>query len=168
MGWPLRSTFAELVSGIAPPHLAAMRIACPACSAEYDVPEAMLGATPRPMRCARCQHVWTPAAIEHELLEATPFETMQHEAGTRAATGRPKPPPLPIEIEPPSRALVMTEPVGTRLLAPDPPNRRALGVAWVLTVAVILAGLVGAVAQRDAVMAAWPPAARAYAAIGLN
>lgn len=134
------------------PHLAAMRLACPACAAEYDVPEAVLAAATRAMRCARCQQVWTPQATAPE------------------PAGRPAAPPLPFHIEPASRALVTAQPVpaDTRLLAPDPPHRRSLGAAWVLTAAVLIAGLVGAVAQREAVMAAWPPAARAYAAVGLR
>ena len=129
-----------------------MRLACPACAAEYDVPEALLAAAPRAMRCARCQQVWTPQGAVPETV------------------GRPAAPPLPFYIEPASRALVTAQPVpaDTRLLAPDPPQRRALGAAWAFTAAVLVAGMIGAVAQREAVMAAWPPAARAYAAIGLR
>jgi predicted Zn finger-like uncharacterized protein len=37
-----------------------MRIVCPACSAAYEVPDALLG-TGRPVRCARCRQEWMPA-----------------------------------------------------------------------------------------------------------
>lgn len=104
------------------------------------------------MRCARCQHVWTP------------------EGAAGAVAGRPPAPPLPFPVAPASRALVTAqpEPAETPLPAPDPPQRRALGAAWALTAVVLIAVVIGAVAQREAVMAAWPPAARAYAAIGLR
>lgn len=104
------------------------------------------------MRCARCQQVWTP------------------EGATLETAGHPAAPPLPLPIEPVSQHLVTAPPVPAdgRRLAPDPPQRRALGAAWALTAAVLIAGIIGAVAQREAVMAAWPPAARAYAAIGLR
>lgn len=87
------------------------------------------------------------------------------EGATRAT-----PSPLPLQLEPASRALVTAEyaAASTRLLAPDPPYRRALGPAWALSAALLLAAALGAVAQREAVMAAWPPAARAYAALGLR
>jgi predicted Zn finger-like uncharacterized protein len=38
-----------------------MRIACPNCAAEYDVPEALLAAGPRLLRCARCGHQFQAA-----------------------------------------------------------------------------------------------------------
>jgi predicted Zn finger-like uncharacterized protein len=37
-----------------------MRIVCPACTASYDVPDAMLGAG-RSVRCVRCLREWLPA-----------------------------------------------------------------------------------------------------------
>jgi predicted Zn finger-like uncharacterized protein len=33
-----------------------MRIACPNCGAEYEVPDAMLASGPRMLKCARCDH----------------------------------------------------------------------------------------------------------------
>jgi predicted Zn finger-like uncharacterized protein len=39
-----------------------MRIVCPGCKTQYDVPEAMLAGGTRTVRCARCASEWTPPA----------------------------------------------------------------------------------------------------------
>ncbi len=39
-----------------------MRIVCPACDAVYEVPDSLLGAEARALRCARCGHEWVPRA----------------------------------------------------------------------------------------------------------
>jgi hypothetical protein len=44
----------------------------------------------------------------------------------------------------------------------------ALSIAWALSVVVLLAAIWGAYASRDAIMHAWPPSVRAYAALGLT
>ena len=51
---------------------AAMRIACPSCSAAYDLPEEQLAAG-RAVRCARCGAKWTPVAQAQPALAATPI-----------------------------------------------------------------------------------------------
>ena len=39
-----------------------MRIVCPACEAEYEVPDTLLANGPRKVRCARCAREWEPFA----------------------------------------------------------------------------------------------------------
>src|SRR5690349_20822034 len=41
----------------APAFSAAMHVACPACEARYEVPDALIGPGRR-LRCARCAHEW--------------------------------------------------------------------------------------------------------------
>lgn len=36
-----------------------MRLVCPSCEATYEVPDAVLGAAPRRLKCAKCQQEWT-------------------------------------------------------------------------------------------------------------
>jgi predicted Zn finger-like uncharacterized protein len=123
-----------------------MRIACPDCAAEYDVPDRMLIGTPRGMRCARCGRVWTPQPLP-DPPPAPPPET---------AAPDPEPPPAP---PPPPEPEPAPEPA--------PPQRTGLLVAWLATAAVIVGLLAGAAAGRDSLIRAWPPAERAYRAIGL-
>jgi predicted Zn finger-like uncharacterized protein len=73
-----------------------MRIVCPACSAAYEVPDALLG-TGRPVRCARCEHEWMPAdprpteaahpeAIHTEAVHAEAPHTGSRGEGPRAGS----------------------------------------------------------------------------------
>jgi predicted Zn finger-like uncharacterized protein len=68
-----------------------MRIACPGCAAEYDVPDTLLAAGPRPLRCARCG-----TEFRAELPPAEPFVAAAEPAAVpvaAAASAAPPPPP---------------------------------------------------------------------------
>jgi predicted Zn finger-like uncharacterized protein len=121
-----------------------MRIACPDCAAEYDVPDHLLVGNPRAMRCARCGRVWTPAPLPEAPLPPPEPEP------TAAAEPQPEPPPGPPPAPPPASVR------GTGLL-----------VAWLVTAAIIIGAVVGVVTRRDDLVRAWPPAERAYRAVGL-
>src|SRR4030081_2370464 len=104
-----------------------MRIECPSCAAQYDVPAARLKPG-KLVRCARCASEWVPTE------EVQPLD------------------PPPEEAEPPAVdefGAMSPEPQLTamdRLAASKPalPSRPAgLTAAWVLTF-VVLAGAVGA------------------------
>lgn len=123
-----------------------MRIACPDCAAEYDVPDHLLVGNPRAMRCARCGRVWTPAALPEEPLP--PPEPMAEPE----VAAEPPPAPPPAEPVPPP---------------PAPARRTGLLVAWLVTAAVIISAVVGVATRRDDLVRAWPPAERAYRAVGL-
>jgi len=91
-----------------------MRIACPNCSAEYDVPESLLAAGPRLLRCARCAHQFEAALpraetppTQHEAPAARP--EAPHPAGPAPATPpdqpqAPPPAPPPDDLAPPDLA----------------------------------------------------------------
>ena len=134
-----------------------MRIVCPACSAAYNVPDAMLRPGKR-VRCARCGEHWSPVEI------AVP------------------PPPTPaVEPAPPllarvPDALAMPEPedradwMGAR--PEHHPRRRPAGVdvwlGWLVTLVVLAALGWGAAVYRADIMRAWPPSQRLYAVLGLG
>ena len=121
-----------------------MRIACPSCSASYDVPDRLLAGR-KALRCARCGEQWTPPPADAPM----PPEGFAD-------------PPRPVFIEP-------EVPVPLPRLAPPVAPRRspAVRLAWAASLLVLVAGLAAAVVWRGRVAQAWPPSLRVYAALGL-
>lgn len=139
-----------------------MRIACPSCSAEYEVPDRLLAGPARMLRCSRC---------------AAEFQLPRAEAPAAAA---PEPPPAdPPKPEPPPRIAEAVSASRMAEAAPAPPvpawaptpaepeTDGALARAWVASLIVVVGAAVALVVFRDAVMVAWPPATRLFVAIGL-
>ncbi|MDB5382585.1 MAG: hypothetical protein JWO26_2217 [Rhodospirillales bacterium] len=54
------------------------------------------------------------------------------------------------------------------MMAPEREYRAGLGAAWFVTIVVFVGAVAGIVTQREALVAAWPPAAHAFAALGLR
>ena len=133
-----------------------MRIVCPACTATYEVPTALLKPD-QAVRCARCTKEWVPSVEAAEAALA---------------------PPSPVAAE--RVPLVTSEPVVRTERAPierasaprppaAPPTARGgvLHFAWVASFVVLGALVWGAYSQRAAIMQAWPPSIRVYAVLGL-
>jgi predicted Zn finger-like uncharacterized protein len=119
-----------------------VRITCPTCSAEYDVPGTL--AAGRSVKCARCGNKWAPVPLPEPIVEAVPEPV-------------PEPPPQP----PPHTALVPVP-------APKPSSRLPLLLAWIGSAVVILALLAAAFVLRDPIMRGWPPSIRVYSLLGLT
>ncbi|MBR0672624.1 zinc-ribbon domain-containing protein [Neoroseomonas soli] len=130
-----------------------MRIACPACTTEYEVPDRLLGGPARSLRCSRC-------AAEFPLpqVEAAPV------AEPVPPPPAPEPAPLPVEPHPPFAAPPVPERAPT---AAEGEPDRALVRAWTASLAIVAGGAVALVVFREAIMAAWPPATRFFAMLGL-
>jgi predicted Zn finger-like uncharacterized protein len=138
-----------------------MRIACPSCDAEYEVPAARL--PPRRMvRCARCGNKWM--AARDRVQPPAPAGTMPSEATSEATPeatseiGRETVSEAPAVISPlpPLTAMdrLAAAPAVTRARPPG------LLAAWVLTAFVLLAGAAATVTWRHAIVRAWPASAR--------
>jgi predicted Zn finger-like uncharacterized protein len=152
-----------------------MRITCPVCSANYEVPDQMLGAG-RKVRCGKCGHQWAPGP--------TPV---------RSAAPPPRPAPAPSPESPPRANLrerlvevpraspqpqpLVMEPAGRiRSTVPDDPayqvterrSRPGVLLGWVASVLVWGLVIWAAYAYRAEVMSAWPPSQRLYVALGLG
>lgn len=183
-----------------------MRIACPNCSAAYEVPDALLATGPRLLRCARCGTQFTaPGATPAPTAPAAepPRPAPPPEAATppgpppapQPAPARPPPPepsrPEPSTPEPPppdppreTATLARDRPLPTRgptrhspidapptAEAEEPPAEPARGqlaAAWLGSFALLGALVFAALHWRAEIAAAWPPAARLYAALGLG
>lgn len=148
-----------------------MRIACPNCAAEYDVPDAALAAGPRLLKCARCGHHFHARSLLPEEPEPTPPPAPDKPAerpgagpGDRAAPATDRPPPS----RGPTRSMPIDPPLPRLGDAPASPSDRFALAGWVVTVAVLIGGGLAAYAFRAEIVAAWPPAARLFAALGLN
>jgi predicted Zn finger-like uncharacterized protein len=141
-----------------------MRIVCPSCRAAYEVPDTLL-AGGKAVRCAKCGAEWTPPSV------------------TPASPPQPPPPAAPPEeAEAPARIeprLSAFRPRSVDSLddaRPPPrddeiefaPRRRGALIAWLLSLLVLAALIWAAFAFRGAVMGAWPPSTRLYAALGLH
>ena len=81
---------------------------------------------------------------------------------------------LPEERRPTRKPLVeesLSEPNLALRIPPQAANgasSRGLRAAWAASILLLIGGGLAAIVQRDAVMAAWPPAARLFGALGLG
>jgi predicted Zn finger-like uncharacterized protein len=149
-----------------------MRIACPNCAAAYDVPDALLASGPRLLRCARCSTEF-PAALPEA--KAPPEPEPQPEAAPPPDPVPPEPSPAPpteLATGPRERPLPTRGPAGPSpieaLDAPAPPGQGRLAAAWIASFGAVGAGLFALVHWQAQISAAWPPAARLYAVLGLS
>jgi predicted Zn finger-like uncharacterized protein len=165
-----------------------MRIACPNCAAEYDVPDRLLQAGPRLMRCARCAHQFeaglpqatvpppapAPAAPLDTPAMVTPMGATPMAAAIEAAFAAPlpepavaeAPPPPPAPAKPPAPPAVPPA-VAPLAAKPRPEPDRVAVFGWIATVAVLVGAGAAALHYRGEIVAAWPPAARVFDALGL-
>ena len=138
-----------------------MQIECPSCSAGFEVPERMLRDRTRPLRCSQCRTVFPMPALP--VPEPEPV-----------AWRAPEPPPLRVVEEPPPAPAIEElrpepEPAAETLAeAANEASARRLRAAWAASIALLIGGGLAAIIKRDAVMEAWPPAARLFAALGLS
>lgn len=136
-----------------------MRIACPSCSATYDVPDSLM--TPgRVTRCARCGNEWTPVAIVAVPEEPEP---PLPEEPTPVMPAVPEPPSTGLSASPRRSAM---DRLAARVEPPRPSIR--LRLAWGGSILLLILLIGAAFLWRSQFVAAWPPSARAYAVFGLH
>lgn len=142
-----------------------MRIVCPSCSAEYDVPDSLVTAG-RVVRCARCGGEWMPVqtgAADQEPV-APPMNDPPPISGESIVTAAASTDTSPAAGAPrPSSAMDRLA-----LHSVRPSSRLPLRVAWLASLAVLAFLGWAAYAWRADIVAAWPPSARMYAAFGVQ
>jgi predicted Zn finger-like uncharacterized protein len=126
-----------------------MRINCPSCQIEYDVPETKLRG--RTLRCAGCGHSWMPLPVD----PAPPPESELS----------PAPDALPDVLADSGPDLPQMR---MRPVLPAP--RRGLDwvlLGWIATI-LLVGGLgLGVIHYRSNIMHAWPPSIRLYRALAI-
>jgi predicted Zn finger-like uncharacterized protein len=143
-----------------------MRIVCPSCSAEYDVPESLVTAG-RVVRCARCGGEWMP--VEAHAVEPEPVPPSMDDAPPVSSE-----PVLPAATEAPATehlAVADAPPSAMDRLAShsiQPSSRLRLRLAWLTSLAVLAFLGWSAYAWRAEIVAAWPPSDRMYAVFGVE
>lgn len=126
-----------------------MRIACPTCSAEYEVPASRL--TPgKAVRCAQCGGEWTASSDAEEIeppRTAAPDPAAEVE-GAPTTSAAPTAPPL----SPPP--LSVTDRIAA---APARPARNVpLISAWLVTWIVVAGAVAATIAWRENIIRVWP------------
>ncbi len=116
----------------------------------YEVPDALL-ARARRVRCVRCGTAW--------VVEAAAVAMPEPVAPAPAPVVVVAPPPEPPAPRPAVRAMVPPPP-------PAPSGGPLLAAAWIGSLLLLAGGATAAWTFREEVMAAWPPAARLFAALG--
>lgn len=138
-----------------------MRVACPACDATYEVPDHLIGAGRR-LRCAKCGHEWLVQAPGAPKGAAPPAPSVAEPPPAPARDRSPAHPALrrpPQVIEPPLPQFGDTVPQRPRI---------ALWLGWIASILVLLLLAASVLMFRADIVAAWPPAERFYAALGLD
>ncbi len=133
-----------------------MRIVCPACRAAYEVPAPVVDAG-RTLRCTRCEAQFSASAAQE----------------SRAPAEQVGPPATSASAAPSDSAGFHAEEAARPPTSGEPPSAKAPSrlpaavlACWVLSLVVLAGGAAAALAWRQQVMVAWPPSARAYAALG--
>jgi predicted Zn finger-like uncharacterized protein len=120
-----------------------MIISCPSCSTRFVVDAAKIGPDGRRVRCGSCGHTW--------------LQTVPKSAQI----------PPEIVLEPPPDRIRPIPPGSNLPVVIRPRRPRMAAAVWAAAGAAVGVVLAGLLVARDSVVSAWPPAARAYQAIGL-
>jgi predicted Zn finger-like uncharacterized protein len=170
-----------------------MRIACPFCSAAYDVPETLIRDR-RTVRCAQCFREWSvgpvaggpgrdlpqvQAAAEASAPKEPPPLPVPQAAPAAAVTLLTQPPPAlaatakadprPPPVQPPDPGVYQPTATERLITESDPPQPGPpVWAAWAASIALLFLLCWAAYAWRSDVMDVWPPSQRLYAALGLK
>lgn len=150
-----------------------MRVACPECAAEYVLPPALAArlGDGKTVRCARCGTTWAPPPPPDDVAS-------NGLAPNELALGSPPDLPAPATDAAPSpeSALRFPDPPPSAAapppLAPPPAEAgadtsRFVLLAWASSLLLLAGAAAAAWTWRIDLVEAWPPAARAFIALGL-
>ena len=170
---------------------------CPACTASYDVPDALLGGG-RSVRCVRCLREWQPGhptaaplpsvhtraawpdaappdAAGPDVLDVPDFDVPdagrpRFDAPQDEAPARPDVLPAVLQDSDDRHAWrdVLLPPHEGRGRGLGAAGRETAWVGWLASLVVLTALVWAAIAYRAEVQRAWPPSIRLYTALGMH
>ncbi|SHJ02181.1 MJ0042 family finger-like domain-containing protein [Roseomonas rosea] len=161
-----------------------MRVACPECAAEYDLPPALAArlAEGRSVRCARCGTSWAPGVPQGEAAGEAGGEAggeAQGKTGGAPGEGAEEPAPQAPPLPPPNAFEAGEPPPRPSAAPPATPDHgmpapdaeaagglRVVGLAWGASLLVLAVAAAAAWHWRVDLVEAWPPAARVFIALG--
>jgi predicted Zn finger-like uncharacterized protein len=153
-----------------------MRITCPDCAAQYELPPEAQARLPMRVRCAQCGTEWqaeppppaepevepSPSPDSDDEFEFKPIQSLEAESASSPEPEPPAPEPgqparLETPIEPPSRP------------TPAPPTQSpSARTLWIGSILLLIALIVLVLALHGPISRAWPPSQRLFDAIGLS
>jgi len=143
-----------------------MRLSCPSCGAEYELPDTLFLTGPRKVRCVKCAHSWMAGDRTAEPAAAAKPEAAPAAPAAEAEADAPSRRPLPLRRRmPPAEPPTAVPDLALGL----PPRRKAgrgVAVAWAASLLLLAVGCWAGWEYRTDVMAAWPASARLYGALG--
>ena len=157
-----------------------MRIVCPSCEAEYEVPDDLLAKRPRKVRCAKCAREWEPFSAPPAAPTSEPINVAPPIRTELAPPPVMDPGYAPQEsYSPPAGAAAGDTLAGQAEPRPGAKARRAakgpggppgvgVVIAWLVTAAILAAGVGVVWLKRPEIVALWPPAQRLFKLLGLD
>lgn len=124
-----------------------MRIVCPNCAAEYEVPASRL-APQRKLRCSRCGGAWL--AADPPAPDAFDQDPLEFRAGPEDERET-----APLTALPPVTAMDRLTAAARHAKAPA-----SLTAAWIMTFIILIAAVGAMIAWREPLVRAWPAGGR--------
>lgn len=140
-----------------------MIVTCPRCFATYNVPDTLLAAAPRKVRCSDCRFEWQESPPPQEAIAALAPEPLPQSIDEFAPHSQPQPPPMELlpEPVPPAPKPVRRDPRKTQAPAKDYTN----AALWSLFL--IVTFICAVVLLRDVIGKSAPVITDFYERIGL-
>ncbi|MBT3792200.1 MAG: DUF3426 domain-containing protein [Rhodospirillales bacterium] len=142
-----------------------MIITCPSCATRYQVDPAKFGAAGRRVRCSSCSNVWSEEPADDLPRAIDPFEASLDDPSGDPLLDAPGGAPGHVPGAAMAQRLEAARKANERASALDvkrPVNR----LGWGILITIVAGVIIGGVLARDAIVRAWHPSQRLYAAVG--
>ena len=130
-----------------------MRITCPECFAQFDVPDGAIKETGRKLRCGQCKHQWHQLPIPSEPTEIMKTPTEELEPKISETYNEFETPPIPEKSDIKASANIKT---------------KSLPIGKIILVTLIITSIFGFIYGRSVIVAHAPASSILYDKIGLH
>ena len=130
-----------------------MRITCPECFAQFDVPDGAIKETGRKLRCGQCKHQWHQLPIPSEPTEIMKTPTEELEPKISETYNEFETPPLPEKSNIKASVNIKT---------------KSLPIGIIILTTLIITGIFGFIYGRSTIVAYAPASSILYDKIGLH